>query len=138
VEEGAVTLKPTTVRFVPDEERSADELAIAALHLYACTTAAGLVRRHARTRRGIRRGIWLAHLVVEAGAEYRGVEVDREIVEHARARYGPVFEQYDGTSIAAPDRAFDLVVAFQMIERSTCCRPPGFHPRPDQPRRGGG
>ena len=33
-------LKPTTVRFVPSEATSPDELAIAALHLYAYETAA--------------------------------------------------------------------------------------------------
>ena len=50
-----------------------------------------------------------------AGADYRGLEVDPEIVAHARERYGPVFETYDGSSIRAADGAFDLVVAFQVI-----------------------
>jgi SAM-dependent methyltransferase len=108
-------LKPTTVRFVPDEATSPDELAIAALHLYAYTTAAGLVRPGARVLDiGFGEG-YGSRILAEAGAEYRGVEVDPEIVEHARSRYGPRFERYDGTSLAEPDDAFDLVVAFQMI-----------------------
>jgi GNAT superfamily N-acetyltransferase len=38
------TLRPTTVRFIPGDAASPDELAIAALHLYAYTTAAGFVQ----------------------------------------------------------------------------------------------
>jgi SAM-dependent methyltransferase len=108
-------LKPTTVRFVPDEATSPDELAIAALHLYAYTTAAGLVQPGARVLDiGFGEG-YGSRILTGAGAEYCGVEVDPEIVEHARSRYGPHFERYDGTSISEPDDAFDLVVAFQMI-----------------------
>jgi SAM-dependent methyltransferase len=116
VEAGALTaLKPTTVRFVPDEATSPDELAIAALHRYAYATAAWLVRPGTRVLDiGFGAG-YGSRVLVEAGAEYRGVEVDPEVVRYARARYGPLFEQYDGASIAAPDDAFDLVVAFQVI-----------------------
>ena len=108
-------LKPTTVRFVPDEATSPDELAIAALHLYAYTTAAGLVQPGARVLDiGFGEG-YGSRILTEAGAEYRGVEVDPEVVDHACSRYGPFFERYDGTSISEPDDAFDVVVAFQMI-----------------------
>ncbi|HEX2434199.1 MAG TPA: class I SAM-dependent methyltransferase [Gaiellaceae bacterium] len=109
------TLKPTTVRFVPDEATSPDELAIAALHLYAYTTAAELVRPGMRVLDiGFGEG-YGSQILTEAGAAYRGVEVDPEIVDHASARYGPLFDRYDGTSIPESDDAFDLVVAFQMI-----------------------
>ncbi len=109
------SLKPTTVRFVPDEASSADELAIAALHLYAYGTAADLVEPGARVLDvGFGEG-YGSQILIEAGADYRGVEVDAEIVEHARARYGPLFETYDGTHISEADGAFDLVLAFQMI-----------------------
>jgi SAM-dependent methyltransferase len=109
------TLKPTTVRFVPDEATSPDELAIAALHLYAYTTAAGLVRAGMRVLDiGFGEG-YGSQILTEAGAVYRGVEVDPEIVDHASARYGPLFDRFDGTSIPESDDAFDLVVAFQMI-----------------------
>jgi SAM-dependent methyltransferase len=108
-------LKPTTVRFVPDEATSPDELAIAALHLYAYGTAAALTKAGDRVLDiGFGEGYgW--QILSASGASYRGVEVDPAIVEHARARYGPYFDTYDGSSIAAPDGAFDLVVAFQMI-----------------------
>lgn len=110
-----MTLKPTTVRFVPGEATSPDELGIAVLHLYAYETAAGLVRPRTRVLDiGFGEG-YGSEILSRAGAEYRGLEVDPEIVDHARARYGPVFETYDGTSIRAVDDAFDLVVAFQMI-----------------------
>lgn len=108
-------LKPTTVRFVPDEATSPDELAIAALHLYAYGIAAGLVEAGDHVLDvGFGEG-YGSQILSATGAAYRGVEVDPEIVEHARARYGPYFESYDGSSIAADDGAFDLVVAFQMI-----------------------
>jgi SAM-dependent methyltransferase len=109
------TLKPTTVRFVPGEAKSADELAIAALHLYAYATAADLVRPGTRVLDiGFGEG-YGSEILVQAGADYRGLEVDPEIVEHARARYGATFDTYDGTSIPAPDGTVDVVVALQMI-----------------------
>ncbi len=108
-------LKPTTVRFVPDGAQSADELAIAALHLYAYGTAAGYVAAGTRVLDvGFGEG-YGSKALLEAGADYRGVEVDADIVEHARERYGPHFDTYDGTRVDAPDRSFDLVVVFQVL-----------------------
>ncbi len=108
-------LSPTTVRFVPGDAESADELAIAALHLYAYEVAAGLAEHGSRVLDiGFGEG-YGSEILVDAGAVYRGVEVDAEIVEHACARYGPRFDVYDGTMIPAGDASFDLVVAFQMI-----------------------
>ena len=110
-----MSLKPTTVRFVPDEATSPDELAIAALHLYAYETAADLVHPGTRVLDiGFGEG-YGSKILADAGAEYRGLEVDPEIVEHARVRYGPYFETYDGSAISASDGEFDLVLAFQMI-----------------------
>jgi len=110
-----MSLKPTTVRFIPDEATSPDELAIAALHLHAYETAAGLVHPGTRVLDvGFGEG-YGSSILTAAGADYLGIEVDPEIVEHARKRYGPTFETYDGTSIDAPDGSFDLVLAFQMI-----------------------
>jgi SAM-dependent methyltransferase len=110
-----MTLKPTTVRFVPGDATSPDELAIAVLHLYAYETAKGLVSPGTRVLDiGFGEG-YGSEILSDTGVEYRGLEVDPEIVEHARARYGPRFETYDGSSIPAPDGAFGLVIAFQMI-----------------------
>jgi SAM-dependent methyltransferase len=108
-------LKPTTVRFVPADATSADELAIAALHLYAYETAADLVSPQDRVLDvGFGEG-YGSQILARAGARYRGIEVDPDIVEHARAKYGALFDVYDGTTIDAADDAFDLVLAFQMI-----------------------
>lgn len=110
-----MSLKPTTVRFVPGEATSPDELGIAVLHLYAYETAAGLVHPGTRVLDiGFGEG-YGSEILSGAGADYRGLEVDPEIVAHASERYGPVFETYDGSSIRAADGAFDLVVAFQVI-----------------------
>lgn len=108
-------LRPTTSRFIPHEAESPDELAIALLHLYAYNVAAGLVRPGTRVLDvGFGEG-YGSQILSEAGATYRGIETDPDMVEHARARYGGDFEAYDGTSIPAPDGAFDLVVSFQVI-----------------------
>lgn len=110
-----MSLSNTTVRFIPGEAESPDELAIALLHLHSYTTAAGLVGAGTRVLDvGFGEG-YGSDILREAGAEYRGIELDAEIVDHACARYGPRFEAYDGSSIPAPDGAFDLVVAFQLI-----------------------
>ena len=110
-----MSLSNTTVRFIPGEAESPDELAIALLHLHSYTTAAGLVRPETRVLDvGFGEG-YGSEILGKAGADYRGIELDPEIVEHARARYGPRFEAYDGSSIPSPDDAFDLVVAFQLI-----------------------
>ena len=110
-----MALKPTTVRFVPSQATSPDELAIAALHLYAYETAARLVEPGTRVLEiGFGEG-YGSVILTDADVEYVGIEVDPDIVEHARARYGKRFEVYDGTKIEAPDESFDIVVAFQMI-----------------------
>lgn len=110
-----MSLKPTTVRFDPGAATSPDELGIAVLHLYAYETAAGLVRPGTRVLElGFGEG-YGSEILSSAGADYRGLEVDPEIVAHARERYGPLFETYDGSSIHAEDGAFDLVVALQVI-----------------------
>ena len=108
-------LKPTTVRFVPHEATSPDELAIAALHLYAYETAASFVEAGDEVLDiGFGEG-YGSQILAEAGAGYCGIEVDAEIVAHARAKYGPHFDVYDGSAVPADDGAFELVLAFQMI-----------------------
>ena len=110
-----MSLSNTTVRFIPGEAKSADELAIAALHLHSYKTAAGLVQPGNRVLDiGFGEG-YGAEILRDAGAEYLGIELDVEIVQHARERYGPWFEVYDGSSIRAQDGSFDLVVVLQVI-----------------------
>lgn len=110
-----MSLSNTTVRFIPGEAKSADELAIAALHLHEYTTAAGLVTTGERVLDiGFGEG-YGAEILRAAGADYLGIELDAGIVEHARARYGPYFEAYDGTTITAPDASFDLVLMLQVV-----------------------
>src|SRR6476659_7562689 len=88
---------------------------MAALHLYAYDTAAGYVAAGTRVLDvGFGEG-YGSKALLEAGAEYRGVEVDADIVKYARERYGPHFETYDGTHVDSPDASFDLVVVFQVI-----------------------
>jgi len=108
-------LRPTTNRFVPHAARSADERAVALLHLYAYHQAAQRVRPGARVLDlGFGEG-YGAPILRTGGAHYLGLEVDPDMVEHAAVEYGAEVDVYDGTSIPAADGAFDLVVAFQII-----------------------
>ena len=67
-------LKPTTVRFVPHEATSPDELAIAALHLYAYETAASFVEAGDEVLDiGFGEG-YGSQILAEAGAGYCGIE----------------------------------------------------------------
>ena len=110
-----MSLSNTTVRFIPDEATSADELAIAALHLHTYTTAAALVRPGDQVLDiGFGEG-YGAEILRDAAAEYLGIELDSGIVEHARDRYGPYFEAYGGSTISAPNGTFDLVLMLQVI-----------------------
>ena len=110
-----MSLSNTTVRFIPGEATSADELAIAALHLHTYTMAADLLRPGDRVLDvGFGEG-YGAEILRGAGADYSGVEVDARMVEHARESYGPHFDAYDGSTILAGDGSFDLVLVLEVI-----------------------
>jgi glycosyltransferase involved in cell wall biosynthesis/2-polyprenyl-3-methyl-5-hydroxy-6-metoxy-1,4-benzoquinol methylase len=51
---------------------------------------------------------------VLAGVDYTGVELEPDLVTHARSRYPGRFEVYDGRDL--PEGPFDLVVSFHVIE----------------------
>lgn len=109
-------MRASTERFVPDEAESPDELAVALQHLYAYHTAAKLIQAGERVLDlGFGEGYGAA-IIAASGAEYLGLELDRELVAHARERYGLAFDTYDGLSIPAADGAFDAIVSFQVIE----------------------
>jgi SAM-dependent methyltransferase len=110
-----MSLSDTTIRFIPGEAQSADELAIATLHLHSYAAAAELVGPGSRVLDiGFGEGFG-SEIVRKAGAEYVGIELDPEIVTHANARYGPYFHVYDGSSIPFESSSFDLVVMLQVI-----------------------
>jgi SAM-dependent methyltransferase len=109
-------MKSTTERFIPDEAHSPEEVVIGLLHLYAYHAAARMVSPgHRVLDVGFGEG-YGSTILVSAGAEYVGLEVEAAAVEHARARYDGTFETYDGARIPAPDDSFDFVVSFQVIE----------------------
>ena len=109
-------MRATTERYIPDEAKSPEELVIGLLHLYAYHAAAEMVSAGDRVLDvGFGEG-YGASILASAGAEYLGLEVDPAAVEHARSRYGLAFETYDGSTIASPDDAFDLVTSFQVVE----------------------
>ncbi len=62
-----------------------------------------------------------AALLARAGADVLAVDVDGEVVEHARLRYGGLhglaFEQADATRLGhLSDASFDLIVSFETLE----------------------
>lgn len=110
-----MSLSNTTVRFIPGEAQSADELAIATLHLHSYATAAELAGPGSRVLDiGFGEGFG-SEALRDAGAEYVGIELDPAMVAHANERYGPHFHVYDGSTIPFPDGAFDLVLMLQVI-----------------------
>ena len=110
-----MSLSNTTVRFIPGEAQSADELAIATLHIHSYAMVAELAGPGSRVLDvGFGEGFG-SEAFHDAGTEYLGIELDPAVVDHANERYGPYFHVYDGSTIPFPDGAFDLVVMLQVI-----------------------
>jgi SAM-dependent methyltransferase len=86
---------------------------MALYHRYAYSVAAASIEPGARVLDvGFGEGYGAEML---ATPNYVGVELDADVVDHARARYPNFrFEQYDGVRL--PQGPFDLVVSFQVIE----------------------
>ncbi len=64
---------------------------------------------------------YIAHELYLAGAAVTGVDIDAPGIEAARARFGsdgPVFVEYDGTTLPCPDRSVDLVVYNHVYEHT--------------------
>lgn len=103
----------TTERFDPTEPTTVEDLAMGLFHRYAYSVAATYLRPGARVLDvGFGEGYGAEIL---GTSNYVGVELDEDVVGHARARYPAFrFERYDGVGL--PQGPFDLVVSFQVIE----------------------
>jgi SAM-dependent methyltransferase len=112
-------MKQTTERLFPDRTTTVEERVIDAMHRFAYAT----VRENAEpTDRLLEIGFgdgYGSDIVEPWVAEYVGVEVDREAVMHAAERYGRPrvsFVHYDGATLPFEGAAFDLIIAFQVLE----------------------
>lgn len=112
-------MKQTTERLFPDRTETPEEMVIDAMHRFAYTTVEEYANPADRLLE-IGFGEGYGCQVVEPWiTEYVGVEVDRESVAHAAAKYGrpgASFMHYDGVTLPFDDASFDLVIAFQVLE----------------------
>lgn len=112
-------MRATSERHSPERVKSIEERVIHVIHVYAYR----LVREYARTSdRVLEVGFgegYGSELIPDSIGEYHGIEVSRDAVEHASARYGGAgrsFHHYDGRTFPFDDDSFDLVISFQVIE----------------------
>lgn len=104
-------LKATSERFDATHQETAEDVVMGLYHRYSYEVAAQSLRPGDRVLDvGFGEGYGSTILT----GEYTGVELDPDLVSHARTRYPARFETYDGRHL--PDGPFDLVVSFQVIE----------------------
>jgi SAM-dependent methyltransferase len=105
-------LKSSSERFDATHRETAEDVVMGLYHRYSYEVAARSLRPGDRILDvGFGEGYGSTILT----GEYTGVELDSDLVSHARTRYpGRRFETYDGRHL--PDGPFDLVVSFQVIE----------------------
>jgi SAM-dependent methyltransferase len=104
-------LKASSERFDATRAETAEDVVMGLYHRYSYEVAA---RALSPGDRVLDVGFGEGYGSTILGADYTGVELDPDLVTHARARYPGRFETYDGLHL--PDGPFDLVVSFQVIE----------------------
>jgi SAM-dependent methyltransferase len=105
-------LKSSSERFDATQQVTAEDVVMGLYHRYSYEVAARSLRPGDRV---LDVGFGEGYGARILGAEYTGVELDRDLVSHARMRYPDGrFEAYDGRHL--PEGPFDLVVSFQVIE----------------------
>lgn len=99
-----------------DDPASLAEHCLALIHRKAYETAAGLAAGKAVLDLGCNHGYGTALLARNAGSIV-GLDVSPRALEAARQRHpGLDFRLYEGGRLPFPDRTFDLVTSFQVIE----------------------
>jgi SAM-dependent methyltransferase len=104
-------LKASSERFDATRGETVEDVAMSLYHRYSYEIAAQSVQPGNRL---LDVGFGEGYGATILGADYTGVELDADLVAHARSRYPGHFETYDGRRL--PDGPFDLVVSFQVIE----------------------
>ena len=104
-------LKTSSERFDATRQDTVEDVVMGLYHRYSYEVAARSLEPGDRV---LDVGFGEGYGATILRADYTGVELDDDLVEHARARYPGRFESYDGATL--PDGPFDLVVSFQVIE----------------------
>jgi SAM-dependent methyltransferase len=105
-------LKSSSERFDATRRDSVEDVVMSLYHRYSYEVAA---RSLGPNDRVLDVGFGEGYGATILGADYTGVELDADLVAHARQRYPTArFNTYDGRTL--PDGPFDLVVSFQVIE----------------------
>jgi SAM-dependent methyltransferase len=104
-------LKSSSERFDATRRETAEDVVMGLYHRYSYEVAA---RTLGPDDRVLDVGFGEGYASAILPGAYVGVELDPDLVAHARARYAGRFETYDGRHL--PDGPFDLVVSFQVIE----------------------
>jgi ubiquinone/menaquinone biosynthesis C-methylase UbiE len=112
-------VRETTERLAPGRSGTAEERVVDAMHRGAYAMLADFTQPSDRILEiGFGEGYGSA-LVASLVADYVGIEVEPAAVAHATEKYsraGASFVHYDGSRIPFDDEAFDLAIAFQVIE----------------------
>ena len=104
-------LKSSSERFDATRRETTEDVVMGLYHRYSYEVAA---RTLGPDDRVLDIGFGEGYASAILPGAYVGVELDPDLVAHARARYAGRFETYDGRHL--PDGPFDLVVSFQVIE----------------------
>src|SRR2546426_8872802 len=109
----AVMLEATGERLLPDQQRG--EL-VHAEHLARYRFATQFARRRRVLDAASGEGYGTAMLAAAGAGAAVGVELDPDVVAHAREKYGLEFVQGDVCDLPFDESSFDLVVSFETIE----------------------
>jgi SAM-dependent methyltransferase len=108
---GGSRLKTSSERFDATRRETIEDVVMGLYHRYSYEVAARSLRPGDRV---LDVGFGEGYGSTILAGEYTGVELDPDLVAHARTRYQGRFETYDGHHL--PDGPYELVVSFQVIE----------------------
>lgn len=112
-------LEKTTERLIPETHANREEYLIFLRHLFAYESIFDHIREDDRVLEiGFGEGYGTCLLSDVAGSVV-GIEVNEQVVKHARREYGAGncrYKRYDGAGFPFPDSSFDAALSFQVIE----------------------
>jgi ubiquinone/menaquinone biosynthesis C-methylase UbiE len=112
-------LKKTGERLIPENIHSKEEYIQYLRHLFVYEYVKSQLTPNSQVIEiGFGEGYGSSYLA-EACSHITAVDVEKDSVEHALAKYGSPkcsYQLYDGKTIPFPDNQFDIAISFQVIE----------------------